>query len=205
MMEDKTSGQPAPKASKQPPQQFKIAKWFKKADQQTEGDLETVPSPVKRGPGRPRLKSRSSAIRKHYATTRHVRTFAVWQANHEAEQAGQEVGLGKQPKVVGPMDVLIEKSQKAGMDPVVLQMKTIFHLLQHGRPMEMYPQMKPLFDLLGVPKMRESRWNGKAGWQMAECLDAVLQEDLEEAVQAARCVLCMLMPMFFVHAKEHNA
>ena len=40
--------------------------------------------------------------------------------------------------------------------------------------------------------MGESRWNGKAGWDMAESLDTVMQENLKYEAKHARWDLIRL-------------
>ena len=65
----------------------------------------------------------------------------------------------------GPWMRMLLRHEAEG--PIVQQLKTVFHTLKHGQPMEAFPQSKELFDELGVPGMGESRWNGKAGWDMS--------------------------------------
>ena len=52
--------------------------------------------------------------------------------------------------------------------------------------MEAYVQINVLLKELDVQGMGEGRWNGKAGWGMAESIELVLLEDLTSAAEAAR-------------------
>ena len=69
-----------------------------------------------------------------------------------------------------------------------LQMGTIFHLLEQGRPMLEYEALQPLFEFLEVPKIPKRHWSDNAGWTMAEAMYAQVLNKTRMTISVARYI-----------------
>jgi hypothetical protein len=69
-----------------------------------------------------------------------------------------------------------------------LQMGTIFHLLEQGRPMLEYEALQPLFEFLEVPKIPKRHWSDNAGWTMVEAMYTQVLNKTRTTISAARYI-----------------
>ena len=70
----------------------------------------------------------------------------------------------------------------------LVQFKTCFHLLKHGRAMLQYEQALELLTALGVPKLPFMHWGDNTGWEVGDAINSALINNLRGVSREARVV-----------------
>ena len=127
-----------------------------------------------------RLQARPQTLKQHAETKGHkdssgaAHRVAEVAAFQEAARAGNKASFDK---AVAKAD-----------EEKLVQFKTCFHLLKHGRAMLQYEQALELLTALGVPKLPFMHWGDNAGWEVGGAINSVLINNLRGVSREARVV-----------------
>ena len=80
----------------------------------------------------------------------------------------------------------MQKEFKGDKARKIAQFATVFHMLQHGRPMLEYESMRELFTFLKMPHMSKKHWGDNSGWLMAEYLYAQVMQKAREVIHGGK-------------------
>jgi hypothetical protein len=82
----------------------------------------------------------------------------------------------------------VQKGFKGDRARKINQFGTMFHILQHGRPMLEYESMRQLFTFLKMPHLSKKHWSDNFGWLIAKYLYRQVMMKVVEVLAAARYV-----------------
>jgi len=80
----------------------------------------------------------------------------------------------------------VQKEFKGDKTRKIAQFATVFHMLQHGRPMLEYESMRELFTFLKMPHLSKKHWGDNSGWLMAEYLHAQVMQKAREVIHGGK-------------------
>ena len=121
--------------------------------------------------------ARAQTLKTHSESDGHKKSMELVKSQ-EAQVALQKLKKTGLPELFAPGNTKADKERQQ-------QFRRCFWLLELGRPMLDYVASERDFKALGVPFCSSSYWSMFAAWEVAEALNAVVQDRIKELVQGA--------------------
>ena len=86
-------------------------------------------------------------------------------------------------KMKGSLYSLFKEKVSTEMQSKIVQMSTIIHIIELGRPMKDYVHYKDFLNFISIPKFPSSHWSINSGWVFLKHMDEVIRKDLGESIK----------------------